>query len=58
MNTLAASSNTNRLDSYVEAIIISSITKEIMINNDLTTLYLSYGSVISRVGNYVVLQNI
>ena len=51
MNTLLASSNTNRLDSYVEAIVFCSITKELMI---FTFVYFNYGSGMCGVGNYVV----
>ena len=54
MNTLPASCNIKRLDSYVEAIIICLITKKMMICNNSTIVYFNDGSRMSRVGNFVV----
>ena len=54
MNTLPKSCNTNRLDSYVEAIVICSITKQMMISNNSTIVYFNDGSGMSGVGNFVI----
>ena len=53
MNILQASSNTNRLDSYVEAIVIYSITKQMMISNNSTIVYFNDGSGMCGVENFV-----
>ena len=54
MNTLPASSNTNRLDLYVEAMILCSITEQMMNSDNSTIVYSNDGSGMSGVGNYVV----
>ena len=54
LKTLQASSNTNRLDPYVEAMVLSSITEQMMNNEISTIVYSNYGSGMSGVGNYVV----
>ena len=54
VNTLPASSNTNRLDPYVEAMVLSSITEQIMCSTISTVMYSNDGSAMSGVGNYVV----
>ena len=38
INTLPASSNTNRLDPYLKAIVLCSITEQMMISNNLTVV--------------------
>ena len=53
-NTLSASLNTNRLEPYIEAMVLSSITNNIMSFNDSTIVYSNDGSAQSHVGNYVV----
>ena len=52
--TLPASSNTNRLDPYVEAMVLSSITEQMMNSENSTVVYSNDGSGMSGVGNYVV----
>ena len=54
VNTLPASSNTNRLDPYVEAMGLSSITGQMMNSENSTVVYSNDGSGMSGVGNYVV----
>ena len=53
-NTLPASSNTKRLEPYIEAMVLSSITDQIMCSNDSTIVYSNDGSALSGVGNFVV----
>ena len=54
VNTLPASSNTNRLDPYVEAMVLCSITEQMMNSDNSTIVYSNDGSGMSGVGNYVV----
>lgn len=53
-NTLPASSNVKRIEPYVEAMILSSITEQIMCSSESTIVYSNDGSALSRVGNFVV----
>ena len=53
-NTLPASSNVKRIEPYVEAMVLSSITEQIMCSNDSTIVYSNDGSALSGVGNFVV----
>ena len=53
MNTLPESCNTNRLDSYVEAIVICSITKQMIISNNSTIVHFNDGFGMSGVNNFV-----
>ena len=54
ISTLPVSSDTNRLDPYVEAMVLCSITEQMMITNNSTIVYSNDGSGMSCVGNYVV----
>ena len=54
INTLPASSNTNRLDPYLKAMVLCSITEQMMISNNSTVVYSNDRSGMSGVGNYVV----
>ena len=53
-NTLPASSNVKRIEPYVEAMVLSSITKQIMCSSDSTIVYSNDGSALNGVGNFVV----
>ena len=44
INTLPASSNTNRLDPYVEAMVLCSVTEQMMMSNNSTIVYSNDGS--------------
>ena len=50
INTLPASSNTNRLDPYLKAMVLCSITEQMMISNNSTIVYSNDGSGMSGVG--------
>ena len=55
MNNLPASSNTNRLDPYFEAMVFfCSTTEQIMTSENSTIVYCNDVSGISGVGNYMV----
>ena len=54
VNTLPASSNINRLDPYVEAMVLSSITEQMINSENSTIVYSNDGFGLSGVGNYVV----
>ena len=54
-NTLQSQSNTNRTESYIEAMILSNIVEEIMNGDPQNVLtYSNYGSLLNRTGNCVV----
>lgn len=52
-NTLPAKTNTNRVEPYFEAMILSSIVEEVM-SGSKVVMYANDGSAMSGVGNYVV----
>ena len=54
INTLPGSSNFYRLDPYLKAMVLCSITEQMMISNNFTIVYSNDGSGMSGVGNYVV----
>ena len=54
-NTLAATTNSNRTETYVEALIFAGVANEIMLpDSHIVVTYLHDGSAQSSVGNYVV----
>ena len=54
MNTLPASSNTYILNMCKKAIVICSITKEVMISINLTIVYFNWGSGITEVQSVTI----
>ena len=54
VSTLSEFSNTNRLDPYVEAMALCSITEQMMSSNNSTVVNFNDGSGMSSVGNYMV----
>ena len=52
MNTFSVSSNTNRLDPFVEAMVLCSITEQMMTSDNSTIVYSNDGFGMSGVSNY------